>query len=318
MKITQATIDRQWSRASAATRKAIVENSERIFAKYGITTPLRAAHFMAQISHECGGGTIIRESGNYSAKRIMQIFGVGKHSARVTQSEANALAGDGPALFDRVYGIGNPKKAKEFDNTRPGDGWRYRGNGMLQLTGRSNHRRIGKLVGFDLEGNPEMLENPATSFEVAAAEFKALNCLTAADVDDVSLVTRRVNGGQNGIDDRKVWLRRWKAMFNEADEPPQMPRGAEPQRKAAVRSTIVQGGTVATVAATAVAVKEATQAVTDAANTVAGSTEAQQSAAWSAINFVIGHPTLLLAVVAIVASLYVVYRRYRKLEDEGV
>jgi cobalamin biosynthesis Mg chelatase CobN len=134
----------------------------------------------------------------------------------------------------------------------------------------------------------------------------------------VSLVTRRVNGGQNGIDDRKVWLRRWKAMFDEADEPPQMPRGAEPQRKAAVRSTIVQGGTVATVAATAVAVKEATQAVTDAANTVAGSTEAQQSAAWSAINFVIGHPTLLLAVVAIVASLYVVYRRYRKLEDEGV
>lgn len=206
-------IKKMWPKAPAKTIDAIGKTADAVFAANGIDTPLRAAHFMAQISHECSNGTIVRENMNYSAERMLQIFGVGKHSARVTPAEAQALAHKPQQIAERVYGLGNPTKARELGNTQPGDGYRFRGNGMLQLTGRGSHARIGALTGFDIEGHPEMLEDPAMSFKVAVVEFVKLNCLPAADADNVELVTRRVNGGQNGLADRKAALKKWKAAL---------------------------------------------------------------------------------------------------------
>ena len=100
------------------------EDGDKVLADYGVTTPLRLAHFLAQIMHETNGLTIERESGAYKASRIMEVFGVGRHSAAVTAAEARVLAGNGPALFDRVYGLGNPRKARELGDTEPSDGWR--------------------------------------------------------------------------------------------------------------------------------------------------------------------------------------------------
>lgn len=204
---------KMWPKAPANTIDAIGKTADAVFAANGINTPLRAAHFMAQISHECSNGTIVRENMNYSAERMLQIFGVGKHSARVTPAEAQALAHKPQQIAERVYGLGNPSKARELGNTQPGDGYRFRGNGMLQLTGRGSHARIGGLTGFDIENHPEMLEDPAVSFKVAVVEFVKLNCLPVADADNVELVTRRVNGGTNGLAERKAALLKWKAAL---------------------------------------------------------------------------------------------------------
>lgn len=187
---------------------AAFEAGDQMLAAYGVTTPLRVAHFLAQALHESGGLTIERESGSYTAKRIVEIFGVGKHSAAITAAEARVLAGDGLALFERVYGIGNPRKAKELGNTQKGDGWSYRGNGLMQTTGRDAHRRLGAAVGLGnlFEDRPEAVTDPAHALLPALAEWSEIGGNALADQDDIAAITKRINGGYNGIDDRRAWL----------------------------------------------------------------------------------------------------------------
>lgn len=218
--ISRAVLKTLWPRAPQRTIDAIVATAPAVFRQYGMTSDLCVAHFMAQISHECGGGTIVRENMNYTAARLMQIFGVGVHSAKVTEDEAQQLAHHPEQIAERVYGLGNPGKAKELGNLVRGDAYRCRGNGMLQLTGGASHKHIGELTGFDLYEHPEQLEDPAVSLKVAAAEFVALKCLPAAEQDNVGLVTRRVNGGNNGLGERTAWLRKWKAALvaDDSDE----------------------------------------------------------------------------------------------------
>lgn len=211
--LTEPMLRTLWPRAKPGKVEAIVAAAKEVLAQYEITTPLRLAHLMAQVSHENGAGTIVRENMNYSAARMMQIFGVGVHSARVTSAEAAQLAHKPKLIAERVYGLGNPKKARELGNSQPGDGYKYRGNGDLQLTGRGSHAKIGNAIGADLEARPEQLEDPAISFRTACAEFQALNCIPAADADDLNLVTRRVNGGVNGLAERRSWLARWKVAI---------------------------------------------------------------------------------------------------------
>jgi putative chitinase len=138
-----------------------------LFEEHGITTPLRMAHFLAQALHETDGFKILRENMNYSASRLIEIFGIGQHSAAVTTSEAAALAGDPEAIAERVYGLGNPRKARELGNKNRGDGFLYRGNGVLQTTGRGAHRRMGAACGVDFEGNPELVTAPEHALKPA-------------------------------------------------------------------------------------------------------------------------------------------------------
>lgn len=222
-----AALNKLWAKTPLLTRDAIIAIAADTFHKFRMEDELVIAHFMAQISHESRCGMIRREDMRYRADRIMEIFGVGKHSAKVTQYEARMLAGKPEELAERVYGLGNPKKAKELGNTRPGDGFRYRGNGFLQLTGRRSHRDIGELIGVDLEANPELLKDPKISFMAAVAEFARLKCIPAAKADNVVLVTKRVNGGRNGLADRQVWLRKWKECLDTLDAPEMAPRFAE-------------------------------------------------------------------------------------------
>lgn len=174
----------------------------------GISTPLRLAHLLAQVLHETGGLTIVRESGTYSAARIVEIFGVGHHSAAVTAAEAKRLAGDGRALFDRVYGLGNLTLANQLGNTRAGDGWIYRGNGLLQTTGRGRHREMSERAGLgDLfEVDPGAVTEPEHALKPALAEWARGNCNTLADRGDIRQITRVINGGYNGYADRVAWL----------------------------------------------------------------------------------------------------------------
>lgn len=268
-------LNKLWPRAPKNTKQAVIAIYEETFTKAGfINEPLVIAHFMAQISHECGGGTIIRENMNYRAARIMEIFGVGKHSAKVTEEEAQELAGQPQKLAERVYGLGNPKKAKELGNTRPGDGFRYRGGGMLQLTGGYNYKRRGEAIGYDLYGNPEQLDNPSISFKVAVAEFVGLGCVPLARRDQIVAVTLKVNGGRNGLADRTVWLRKWKEALDGLEGPAWAPREAELDKPPSFLGTRTgQIGAVTTAAGTISAASQIGQSVSTVTDTVQTVTE---------------------------------------------
>lgn len=155
---------------------------------------------LAQLAHE-SGFMPIAENLNYSAKRLMQVW----PNRFPTLSSAQRCAGNPEALGNTVYagrlGNGGPES---------GDGYRYRGRGMIQLTGRANYRTYGPLVGFDLEGDPDLLLQYGVSALVAGAFWKARNLNRWADIDDVTSVTKLINGGLNGLQERVVYLQRAK------------------------------------------------------------------------------------------------------------
>ena len=178
-----------------------------LFKKHGITTALRMAHFLAQAMQETGAFTVLRENMNYSAPRMIKIFGVGHHSAKVTEAEAAILAHHPEAIAERVYGLGNPKKATELGNTKAGDGFLYRGNGILQTTGRGSHRHMGQACGVDFEGNPNLVTAPEHALKPALQEWTEGNLNFFADKNDSKTITLRINGGLNGFSERKAFLK---------------------------------------------------------------------------------------------------------------
>lgn len=204
---------------------AIVRGWPAAVARAKITTRDRAAHFLAQIMTETGGLQILSESGAYRYETILKIFGAKQysrqfggrgHSAKVMPSEAKALAAmpvpkRGPALFNRVYGVGNPTKMKEFNNTGPNDGWLYRGGGMMQCTGKNNYAIMAKKTGLPLVEHPDLLHQPDSAFTAACLEWiQDGRCNAAADRDQVTEVRQIINGGQNGIDQCRSFLAKAK------------------------------------------------------------------------------------------------------------
>lgn len=178
--------------------------------------PLRMCHFLAQLAHESGRFTKLRESLFYStAARIVEVFGP-KHSAKVTLEEAETLTRNQEALAERVYGLGNPKKAAEFKHSLAGEGFKYRGRGLIQLTGKANYEHFGKHpdIKLDLVAKPELAEDPFIAVQLAVAFWKERKLSALADADDVKTITRRINGGAEGLGDRikllatakNIWL----------------------------------------------------------------------------------------------------------------
>lgn len=168
----------------------------------------------ANMHHESAGFTRDRENLYYTTiSRLMSIFGVGKHSARITLSEGYTLLRKPERLAERVYGLGNPKKAKELGNTDPGDGYKHRGGGALQLTGKAGYKRVSEITGLDLVNNPNLINNEAY-FLSAIAEFQYNNIwplMMDLSPKNIARVRRKINGGLNGIADVKrliqVYLR---------------------------------------------------------------------------------------------------------------
>lgn len=320
-------INKLWSKSPQRVRQAVIAVHEEVFKQYDINNPLVIAHLMAQISHECGGGTIIRENMNYRAPRIMEIFGVGKHSAKVTEEEARQLAGQPQALAERVYGLGNPKKARELGNTRPGDGYRYRGGGMLQLTGGSNYRKRGDAIGYSLYENPEQLENPTISFKVAVAEFAGLGCIQRAQKDDIVGVTIRVNGGRNGLSDRTVWLRKWKECLDQVEPPAYAPRAAELDTPPSLLGTRTgQIGAVTTAAGTISAFSQVGQSLSTVTDNVQTVTEngKQVIATVKVVNGFLGLAPqtwvqigIGAGIAVVVGTIAILVYRWLKIRDRG-
>jgi|HubBroStandDraft_6_1064221.scaffolds.fasta_scaffold299044_1 putative chitinase len=107
----------------------------------------------------------------------------------------------------------NPKLAKGLGNVNPGDGPRYKGRGPIQLTGRANYRACGKALGLDLEGNPDIAVQPGVAFRTAGWFWDTHGLNALADKEDYKLITRRINGGYNGYDDRVKYYERALKVF---------------------------------------------------------------------------------------------------------
>ena len=165
-------------------------------AKFNITNTLRLAHFLAQCGHESGGFKAVSENLNYSAKGLRGTFG--KYFP--TDALAASYERKPEKIANRVYSsrMGNGDEAS-------GEGWKYRGRGYIQLTGKSNYTKFDGTVGDDITGNPDLV---ATKYPLASAAFFFNSnslwtiCDRGADDATVTSVTKRVNGGTIGLADR--------------------------------------------------------------------------------------------------------------------
>lgn len=165
-------------------------------AKFNITNNLRLAHFLAQCGHESGGFKLVQENLNYSAKGLATTF----RKYFLTEAAAGPYARNPQKIASKVYGgrMGNGPEST-------GDGFKFRGRGYIQLTGKQNYTSFAKFIGEDTVSNPDLV---ATKYPLASAAFFFDSnklwaiCDRGADNATVTAVTRRVNGGTIGLADR--------------------------------------------------------------------------------------------------------------------
>jgi putative chitinase len=190
--------------------EGIVSAAPAVFAKYGLDSDLVVAHAMAQFSHECGAGAEMQENINYTPERACQVWPSHFTSAADCLEKVGSFTGDPDfhtKLINNVYGGRNGNRAGT------NDGSVFIGRGLSQVTGRGNYQALGAKVGLDLVNHPELVNDPANALECGVADFVNCGCLPFAEADDVNGVTRRLNGGLTGLDERKAWLARWKAAL---------------------------------------------------------------------------------------------------------
>lgn len=186
---------------------------ERAMTRCSITTPRRAAHFLAQIGHESAGLTRLEENLNYSAKRLREVW-----PSRFTDATAAVCANKPERIANRVYSwrMGNGDEAS-------GDGWRYRGRSPIQITGRSNYAAMEELTGLPLIAQPELAASIDSAALIAATWWQTNGLNRLADTGDVLAVSRRINLGTtrtsripNGLQDRIARTRRAEAALGAA------------------------------------------------------------------------------------------------------
>lgn len=179
-----------------------------MFKKYDITTTNRIAGFMAQCGHESVDFNILEENLNYSQKALNSVFGryfgPGKRNAAEYARNPKKIA-------NYVYMDQYRSARGALGNTQPGDGWRFRGRGIKQLTGRNNYTAFANSVGMTAEQAAEYVSTKQGAFESACWFWKTNNIAAYADRGDIVGMSKRINGGTIGLDDR---TRRWNKALS--------------------------------------------------------------------------------------------------------
>ena len=179
-----------------------------VMSKFGIRTVDRLAHFLGQCHHESGGFTKVRENLNYSEKALLKTF-----PKYFKGKDPKPYVKNPEALANYVYAnrLGNGSEAS-------GDGWKYRGRGYIQLTGKDNYRAFDAFVDDDiLVGGPDLV---ATKYPLLSAAWfwhtNKINNLAdgGVDIDDITKVTKRVNGGTHGLQERINFTKRFYAQLS--------------------------------------------------------------------------------------------------------
>jgi len=170
--------------------------------EFEINTTPRRAMFLAQILHESGKLRFVRENLNYSASALLRVFGKYFPNADL----ANRYARNPVMIANRCYGgrMGNGPE-------HTGDGWKYRGRGLIQLTGKNNYEACSRALGYNLHRNPDYLETPEGAARSAAWFWSSNGLNSTADAGDIRGNTRRINGGYNGLKDR---VRKYELAMN--------------------------------------------------------------------------------------------------------
>ncbi|WP_426102007.1 glycoside hydrolase family 19 protein [Massilia sp. TSP1-1-2] len=195
---------------SANYRAAFVAG-QPVLARYGVSARrLRVVHFMAQVLHESGALTLQFENLRYSAEGLVKTWP--RRFRPQGPLEPEEYANNPEKLANEVYG-------ERMGNDRPGDGYLYRGRGMLQLTGKDSYARAttflrqGAADAPDLTREPDAVVSAAWCLHVAAAEWAARGCNQAADQDDVARVTQLINGGEIGLAERIMWTAKTRRVW---------------------------------------------------------------------------------------------------------
>jgi putative chitinase len=255
-------------RAKKDLLKSLAAAAPEVLPEYEIDTALREAHFWAQAAHE---------TGNF--KYMFEIWGPTPAQARY-------------------------EGRKDLGNTVEGDGYKYRGRGIFQLTGRANYEKYGKALGLDLVNNPDLAANPETALRIACEYWKSRKINATADKDDIVAVTKKINGGTNGIADRRVCLATAKKMWADNYESEMVPVvKKEPSITSSKQATggLAIGG-LATLGA-AKEIKEQVQDASDLATTITGALS--------------NTSVLILLVLAIVGGAIFYWRR-KQMQDFGI
>lgn len=241
--------------------RGVAQAMPGITSEFSINTPLRQAHFLAQLAHESDGFKTATEYASGSAYEFRADLG----------------------------------------NTAKGDGARFKGRGLIQLTGRANYAKAGEALGLDLVGNPALAAQFPAAIRAAGWYWAARNLNAKADRDDIRAVTKAINGGYNGLDDRKAYLARSKAALAKVEDlPPEKPKTMATSTEGAAAIVTGAAGSVVVVKEAVNAAKEAQQAASDAWALVASA-----------------GPWVGLGVVVVAAAVYLWWRRSQRLEVFG-
>jgi putative chitinase len=186
-------------------------------ARFGINTPMQVAAWIAQCAHESAGFKTLTENLNYSADTMavvwpsrFAVLGPDKKPVKVKgKNQPNKFA---LALHRQPEAIANTVYANRManGNIESGEGWKYRGRGLKQLTGKDNYTRCGQGLNMDLVGNPDLLLTPEGASLSAAWFWSTNKCGPIADSGDFVALTKKINGGTIGLEDRQ---KRYKAVL---------------------------------------------------------------------------------------------------------
>lgn len=326
-------VSRFWPNADPSWLTAFVSFHEQYGERYGINTMQRWRHFLAQCSAETGGLVCNGKNGNclpgmvenlnYRPASLLKANGyrVRKAQRDLPQFQklslddvAAELCKDHDLLAEVVYG-----NRKDLGNTQPGDGKRFVGRGPLQTTGREAYQMVSGLIHVDCVGNPALLEQPRYGWEATFAEWHHLGCNALADEGNVDKVSRRVNGGDNGLAERRAWLKKAEAIWPDDvmhDVEPDPSSEVEPPkpREDATASDVIDmgsrtaknadlatkiGGAVAATGAVG-SVAEKLQSVTDSIDAFKGAGEAIHTL----VQFAKDHAFIALIIAGVLAAYF--------------
>lgn len=174
-------------------------------AEFGITTPVQQAMFIAQTGHESLGFKRLAESFDYTPTALRATFG-----SRISQNQAAMLGrtADHPA---RQEAIANLVYQGRYGNKLPGDGWKFRGHGLIQVTFLDNHKACGKALGLDLVANPELLMVDVNAARSAGRYWQSRNINQVAG--NITEATRRINPALHALDQRRERLERARTVL---------------------------------------------------------------------------------------------------------
>ena len=194
--------------------KKYLGDLNKLLPEYQIDTPLRVAHFLAQVLHESSRMTRTTENLNYSEDGLQRTFLRYKKNPALAKQHARKPE----AIANHAYANKNGN-----GNEASGDGYRYRGRGLIQLTGRDNYRQFEEWIGDDVVTNPDRVVDKYTVHS-AVYYWDSRNLNSLADLDEVKAITKRINGGYNGLTDRKMLLAQAKDALAVDSTPVVLPK----------------------------------------------------------------------------------------------